>query len=443
MFSMQAAIPAKAALLPLKNPPYLVFDVSSGEILAQNDVYLRWAPASLAKLMTAYTVFKMLDLQHLKWNSPVLVSEEAYAQPPSRLGLPIGQILTIESALKILMVKSANDISVALAQSVAGSEERFVRLMNSHARRLGMDDTQFTNPHGLHDPQQFTSARDIAVLARRITLDFPQYSNFFDIPGIRFANRYLRNHNALLRLFDGTNGMKTGYVCASGFNVVVRTKRSNRELIAVVFGQRSSFRRSVFTAKALSEAFEQKEGLSNAYLPNLQKPDDMDGIPEDITRLVCPGKYIETGRPKKRPPEAPLASKFDSIDTRIIVSDETPDQLPDNPGLPEPRPSLSSKEITINSPTKASLAEIPLRSPVKDKQSQRDKETKPVKEKSLREQAKLYLAARSDLRDRIVISTGGAIGPNPNGIKLTDGSRYEPPIPIPLPRPALDSANVE
>ncbi len=246
--------------------PHLVVDMNTGEVLSHELAFARWAPASLTKMMTAYTVFRTLQLQSITMDSPVRISEHAISQPPSKMGFPVGTILNIETALKIIMVKSANDISVALAESTSGSEEQFVALMNSHARRLGMIDSHFVNPHGLHDAKQFTSARDMALLTLQLTKEFPQFANFFNIPAIRFGNRRLRNHNALLRLFDGTNGMKTGYVCASGFNVAVRVKRNKRNLVAIVFGEKSGLRRNLKAARLLQENFGKKPDATINFL---------------------------------------------------------------------------------------------------------------------------------------------------------------------------------
>ena len=316
MFTTQNA----AADLPeLPTPPYLVFDVNNGDIYSRHRVFDRWAPASLTKMMTVYSVFRALKLQHLAMNSPVRVSENAIAQPPSKMGFPIGTVLTIETALKIIMVKSANDIAVALAEAVAGDEQAFIRLMNTHARQLGMLDSRFVNPHGLHDPEQYTTARDIGLLTRALTREFPEHAGFFDIPVIRITGRRLRNHNALLRLFEGTNGMKTGYVCASGYNVTVRTKRRDRELVAVVFGGRSGLKRNVKAAELLTAAFDNPTPANLPSFDDLSKPQTTSVTPFDITRVTCPRKYASQSIPRDRPQDAPSAQDFDGIDTTVIA----------------------------------------------------------------------------------------------------------------------------
>lgn len=425
-------------LQQLPERPHLILDATSGDVLSHKLAFARWAPASLTKMMTAYTVFRTLELQSISMNSPVRISEEAISQPPSKMGFPVGTILNIETALKIIMVKSANDISVALAEATSGSEAQFVALMNAHARRLGMIDSQFTNPHGLHDKAQYTSARDMALLSLQLTKEFPQYADFFNIPAIKLDRKRLRNHNALVRLFDGTTGMKTGYVCASGFNVAVRTTRDDRTLIAIIFGEKSSFSRNIKAAKLLKSAFE-SDLLKKPDFQSFEDTSFNSKEPYDITREICPRKYAALGSPKVRPPDAPSPQDFDGIDTQIIV--------------PEGGLAIASlNQITLPSPTKRPLVKgnaisvnvsAEQESTIKSvKKSAEDiiKEAVESSALSLKEQSKLYFQPVSNLRDDVRIKLGGGVGPNPFGIRHTKGDVYQPPIPVPIKRPALDLA---
>ncbi len=413
--------------------PHLILDVNSGEIISHELAFARWAPASLTKLMTAYTIFKTLELQSISMKSPVRISEAAISQPPTKMGFPVGTILNIETGLKIIMVKSANDISVALAEAASGSEEQFVALMNAHARRIGMIDSQFTNPHGLHDENQYTSARDMALLTLQLTEEFPQYADFFNIPAIRFGRRRLRNHNGLLRLFDGTNGMKTGYVCASGYNVAVRTKRKNRHLIAIVLGEKSGLRRNVKAAKLLHMGFENKQ----KDLPVFSEFKDTSfnsKQPYDITKDVCPRKYAANGSPALRPVDAPSPQDFDAIDTKLIVPEggfpkTTLDWIV--PPAPTRRPAVKGGAIAVSASVENEKIIV----------TEADKVVEPApKDKvlSLRAQSKLYLVPVSNSRADVRINLGGATGPNPRGYKHTRGGQYQAPIPVPIKRPALD-----
>ena len=406
-------------------------DITSGEVLSHQLAFARWAPASLTKMMTAYTVFKTLELQSISMNSPVRVSEKAISQPPTKMGFPVGTILNIETALKIIMVKSANDISVALAEATSGSEEQFVALMNAHARRLGMIDSQFINPHGLHDAEQYTSARDMALLSVTLTKEFPQYANFFDIPAIRFGNRRLRNHNALVRMFEGTNGMKTGYVCASGFNVAVRTKRKNRTLVAVVFGEKSGLVRNIKAARLLKEGFEKPEGNYENFV-DFKDNSFNSKIPYDITKDICPRKYAAAGRPEVRPPDAPSPQDFDGIDTQIMVPEggfpvASLDLIV--PPAPTKRPAVKNGVISVS----AAITKQP-----KIEKEEVVKESVQDQSLSVRELAAIYLQPIQKLRADVRINLGGGTGLNPHGIQHTDGNIYQAPIPVPIKRPALD-----
>ncbi len=168
------------------------------------------------------------------------------------MGFPVGTILNFDNALKIILVKSANDVAVAIAESLAGSEEAFARRMNATALKLGMTGSHFVNPHGLHDPRQYITARDYAILAMAIYRDFPQYTYILKIPALRFGKRWLRSHNTMLGRYAGADGIKTGYVCASGYNIAASASRSGRRLIAIVLGAKSEHERGIRTAKLLN-----------------------------------------------------------------------------------------------------------------------------------------------------------------------------------------------
>ena len=164
----------------------------------------------------------------------VTVSAHALAEPPSKMGFPVGTAINFDNALKMMLVHSSNDIAMAIAETVGGNEQRFVAMMNAEAARLGMNSTRFDNPNGLPDESQHTTARDLAVLARAIWVEFPEYRSYFSIPAIKSGRRVLRSQNILLERYHGTNGMKTGFICSSGFNMVVTATRNGRTLLVVV-----------------------------------------------------------------------------------------------------------------------------------------------------------------------------------------------------------------
>ena len=194
----------------MKSPPIplLLMDVATGNVLYQRDANKKWYPASLTKLMTAYVLFKALESGEISEDSVLKISEHALSYPPAKMGFPVGTELTVGNAIRMMIVKSANDIAAALAERLAGSEAAFADRMNEQARRLGMHASHFKNANGLFLSGHVSSARDMALLARQILIEFPQYRTLFQIPAIRHGKRVLRSYNSLLEHFRGANGMK-------------------------------------------------------------------------------------------------------------------------------------------------------------------------------------------------------------------------------------------
>ncbi|WP_189436107.1 D-alanyl-D-alanine carboxypeptidase family protein [Pseudovibrio japonicus] len=242
---------------------WLVMDADSGRVLEHNAAFDRWYPASLTKMMTAFIAFQHVSNGTMAMNDMVMVSQNALNQPPSKMGFKVGTTITLDNALKMILVKSANDIAVAIAERIGGTEEDFIKMMNSTATRLGMNDTNFVNPHGLPDNRQVTTARDMAVLAEALWNQFPQYRSYMSYPGIRFGKRTFRsgNRDFLLRI-DGANGMKTGYICNSGYNVATSTTRNGRTIIAIVLGAASGLERAAFAKKLIDGGFETTVGTN-------------------------------------------------------------------------------------------------------------------------------------------------------------------------------------
>ncbi|MES0812534.1 D-alanyl-D-alanine carboxypeptidase family protein [Roseibium sp. SCPC15] len=240
---------------------YIIIDAKSGAVLDQKNATRKWYPASLTKMMTAYVTFKAIREGRLTLNSAVVQSKNSISEPPSKMGFKVGTRFTVDTALKIILIKSANDVAVALGEAVAGSEKAFIDTMNAEARRLGMTQTHFTNPHGLPDNRQVTSARDMAILAMALRRDFPESGNFYNHPGIRFGKKTLRSANRefLLRV-PGANGMKTGYICNSGYNVAASVTRRGRTLIAVILGAGSGLERTAFAREIFDKGFKKRGG---------------------------------------------------------------------------------------------------------------------------------------------------------------------------------------
>jgi D-alanyl-D-alanine carboxypeptidase len=223
---------------PINAAPYadIVVDANSGAVLHATNPDARRHPASLTKIMTLYLLFEQLDAGKLKLDTPLKVSAEASGQSPTKLGLKPGSTLAVEDAIKGMVTRSANDAAVVVAEAIAGSEDDFARLMTRKAQALGMNNTVYKNASGLPDDDQITTARDQSTLGRAIQERFPRYYKYFSIRTFTFRGESISNHNHLLGKVEGVDGIKTGYINASGFNLVTSVHRGNRYLVAVVMG---------------------------------------------------------------------------------------------------------------------------------------------------------------------------------------------------------------
>ena len=218
----------------------LLIEAATGKVLHAENATYPWYPASVTKLMTTYTTLRAIKAGRIGLNTLLTVSRNAAAQNPTKMGFKVGTRVTVDNALKMLLVKSANDIAVTIAEGVGGSIAGFADMMNANARRLGMTQSNFVNPNGLPAENHVTSARDLGILARALILEFPEYDSYWHIHSIRYGNRVMKNYNSLLDRYPGADGMKTGFICASGFNVVASATRHGRRLIAIILGAWSS-----------------------------------------------------------------------------------------------------------------------------------------------------------------------------------------------------------
>ncbi|HEX3401175.1 MAG TPA: D-alanyl-D-alanine carboxypeptidase family protein [Acetobacteraceae bacterium] len=235
----------------------IVVDAATGNVLeAANPDALRH-PASLAKLMTLYMAFEALRDRRITAEEMVPVSGHAAAMEPSKLGLVPGTRLTVEEAILGLVTKSANDAAAALGELLGGSEDRFAQMMTLRARALGMSHTTFTNASGLPDPDQWTTARDLAILARHLLSDFPGFYPYFSTRSFTFQRRVIFNHDRMLQSYPGADGMKTGYTEASGHNLVTSAVHSGVRLIGVVLGAASNPERDAHMAMLLNQGFDE------------------------------------------------------------------------------------------------------------------------------------------------------------------------------------------
>lgn len=268
--------------------PYMAVDVESGKVLAHNDAFKRWYPASLTKMMTAYVVFRALRSGQKTLESPVRMSVAASKEPPSKMGYKAGSVMTLDTALKIMLVKSANDVSVAVGESIGGSKAGFVNMMNAEASRIGMFGSHFANPHGLPDPNNYSTARDMALLAAQLRREFPEYAHYFSTEAIDTGDgkKVQANYNILLGRFNGADGMKTGFVCASGFNLAGSATRNGRTIVAIVLGAAKQEERTVQAADLLTAGFATRGG-GGATLASLAPYGNNNNQVTDLRAQIC------------------------------------------------------------------------------------------------------------------------------------------------------------
>jgi D-alanyl-D-alanine carboxypeptidase len=247
------------AIAPLRaahaTEAHLLIEADSGKVLEAENATYPWYPASLTKMMTAYVTLTAVKQGRITLDTLFAVSPTAAAQSPSKMGFRPGTQVTVDNALKMMLVKSANDMAVVLAEGVGGSIDGFSAEMNAAAQRLGMTQTSYVNPNGLPADGQITSARDLAILARAIIHDLPEYEYFMHIPSIRYGRRVTHNFNKLIGRFPGADGFKTGFICASGYNLVGSATQNGKRLIAVVLGASSGTMRAVRVAQMLERGF--------------------------------------------------------------------------------------------------------------------------------------------------------------------------------------------
>jgi D-alanyl-D-alanine carboxypeptidase len=311
----------------------ILIDAETGKVLRAENATYPWYPASTTKLMTLYMTLSAIRDHRITFDTLFTVSPTANAQAPTKMGFPIGTEVTVDNALKMMMVKSANDMAVMLAEGVGGSVDDFAVAMTETAHRLGMSESSFVNPNGLPADGQIMSARDLAMLARALIREFPEYSYYWHIPAIKFGRRIVRNYNPLIGRYPGADGMKTGFICASGFNLVATATRDNRQLIAVVLGAPSSSARAIKAAELLENGFNHRplSGLT----PSLGTVDALvpiDAAPPDLKDTMC-------GKHRKRP----------------ATEEDDPDATAENGAGGEGNPQLSSLISALRSPSPKNL----------------------------------------------------------------------------------------
>ncbi len=284
--------------------PVLVFDMKTGEVLLARAAGRPWHPASLTKLMTAYLVFDAIDRGRLRLDQTVTISKAAAnggGRGAARYGVKPGDRMNVHTMLAFLLVRSDADMAVALAEAVAGSEAAFVRHMNAMARRLGMTGTRFVNAHGMHHPDQVTTARDMGLLAMAIYQRFlrrhPDWWRYFASRYVMKGKVRKKNRNKLLEMMPEANGMKTGFVCASGFNLLATATRKGRLLGAVVFGRRTGHTRALYARIMLEEGFRRAIQPGRRKGPFIAALRNAGGVPVNMRAAICRRQRIRMANP--------------------------------------------------------------------------------------------------------------------------------------------------
>jgi D-alanyl-D-alanine carboxypeptidase len=356
------------SLAPAAAGPALLFDAKDGRILYAEDHDHVWHPASLTKIMTAYMTFEAIKAGKLALDTRIPASELAHAQQPSKVGLPVGATMTVELALQALIVKSANDVAVMLAEAISGSVDQFAADMNAAARRMGMTHTNFVNPHGLPAPEQVTTARDLGRLAMVVLREYPQYAALWNQPDMRIGKRRLRTHNGLLRTYDGADGLKTGFICDSGYNVVASASRDGRRVVAVVLGEPSGAARTLRAAGLLEHGFETADwrgAVGPAHtLATLPVPADAKSVPvsvrgESLNRDCNPRRRAvpqNTAAKVKAQREAMKKSAGETPDAGAAKSAPKPAPQKSTPSPASQKPAAAQKAATQTAPAEPKTA---------------------------------------------------------------------------------------
>ncbi|MBE0693661.1 MAG: D-alanyl-D-alanine carboxypeptidase, partial [Aquamicrobium sp.] len=230
-----------------------VIDANTGQVLFSRNADARRYPASLTKMMTIYLIFEAIESGRITEKTQVPFSRNAASEPPTKLGVKAGGSITVETAIRALVTRSANDVSTAIAELIGGSEANFARMMTAKAKQLGMNSTQFRNAHGLPNAQQYTTARDMAILGVALREHFPRRYDYFATRSFAYGKQRISTHNRLLGRIEGVDGIKTGYTRASGFNLVTSVRSNGRSVVAVVMGGQSGKSRDDHMAALIRE----------------------------------------------------------------------------------------------------------------------------------------------------------------------------------------------
>ena len=351
----------------------MVIDANTGQVLHAQAADEPRYPASLTKMMTLYIVFELMEQGRLQPSTRIRISDEAAGTPPSKLGLAPDSEIALGDAIRALITKSANDIAVAIAEHIAGSEPKFAALMTRKAHQLGMVATTFRNAHGLPDSGQTTTARDMLTLALRLNDDFPRQYQLFSLRSFSYQGKTYANHNTMLGYYQGMDGLKTGYTTQSGFNLVVSVRRNGRHVVAAVFGGNTASARNVYMRaildrnlpKASTEKTRTPAAVARAIRPELQQV-AFRTTSEDAPQpaLVEPARQAERtrlaeARAETVPSGAGAPVQMARVRPVVIAPRQRPPVAAAQPA-PEPGGGAQPQLVALNSPAQVVAPPAPV-----------------------------------------------------------------------------------
>ena len=323
----------------------IAVDARTGKILFSSDIDGMRHPASLTKVMTLYVLFQDLKAERIKLTSDLKVSQRAASMQPSKLGLKPGSTISVENAIKALVTRSANDVAATIGENLEGTEANFAARMTRVARAISMTKTTFKNASGLPNPGQMTTARDMATLSLRIQRDFPEYYPYFRITSFTYKGQTIRTHNRLLGRYQGTDGIKTGYIGASGFNLTTSAKRGDKRIVGVVMGSSSGNARNKYMMKMLDNAFPKCVGgtmiaaaagnSEGALIPATKTAE------AETEKKPLPGEKSVTVNSKAAPTEGNDVAPVEGTTFKTVVASM------DNSSAPDPKVLEAKIEETV------------------------------------------------------------------------------------------------
>lgn len=329
-----ASSPAAQAYSPPKAS--LIIDANSGRTLHASNARAARYPASLTKVMTLYILFSYLRDGRLDMDTRLTVSETAAKRPPSKVGFKPGDSVSVRAAIRLLVTKSANDVAAVIAENIAGSESAFAKFMTREAREMGMHDTTFRNASGLPDSRQKTTAYDMSILARRILTDFPERADEFKRRYAKFRGKTYRNHNRLLFRYKGIQGLKTGFIRASGFNVMLAAKRGDKRLIAVIMGGPSARSRDARARRLLNAAWKRA---------SVKAPELAEYLPRRNPAFMPSPRELDIRRRLARAERSPAALLFKHVQAAAPAQRERSARA-EQRSAPEPNTGSRTRRAT-------------------------------------------------------------------------------------------------